>query len=226
MSEESSPSEPKQQAPSKKKVTKTTGKTEPAAAAKVPATKAGKSRKEEITEKPTPPNDGSTASSEARPAIKRGVRGAKKAAKKEAPKDAPKETSRDAPREAPAKKDVQPSESKDPNQSPPSQTGEGSNEPSSQDDAPRKQARRGRNRNRQDHRQDSQQQDGPKIKLDAKMVAKRAWKIFLSEVSEEGLALIADKDAREFARRSLRVAEIYSLEEEISLQKGASKNER
>ena len=38
-------------------------------------------------------------------------------------------------------------------------------------------------------------------------------KFFLGEVGEEGLALIADKDAREMARRSLRVAEIYSREE-------------
>lgn len=60
------------------------------------------------------------------------------------------------------------------------------------------------------------------MKLDAKKVAKRAWKIFLGEVNEEGLALIADKDARELARRSLRVAEIYSLEEAISIKKKGS----
>ena len=55
--------------------------------------------------------------------------------------------------------------------------------------------------------------DEAKVKLDDKKVAQRAWKIFLGEVGEEGLALIADKDARELARRSLRVAEIYSQEE-------------
>ena len=50
-------------------------------------------------------------------------------------------------------------------------------------------------------------------------MAKRAWKIFLGEVGEEGLALIADKDAREMARRSLRVAEIYSREEAVLYKK-------
>ena len=57
------------------------------------------------------------------------------------------------------------------------------------------------------------------MKLDSKLVAKRAWKIFLGEVNEEGLVLIADKDARELAKRSLRVAEIYSREEAAQNQK-------
>lgn len=70
-----------------------------------------------------------------------------------------------------------------------------------------KPARRGRGR------QGKPQADGPKVKLDGKTVAKRAWKIFLGEVGEEGLALIGDKDARELARRSLKIAEIYSQEE-------------
>jgi len=56
------------------------------------------------------------------------------------------------------------------------------------------------------------------VKLDTKKVAERAWKIFLGEVNEEGLALIADKDARELARRSLRVAEIYTREEANQLK--------
>ena len=62
-------------------------------------------------------------------------------------------------------------------------------------------------------RQGKSQADGPKVKLDGKTVTKRAWKIFLGEVGEEGLALIGDKDARELARRSLKIAEIYSQEE-------------
>jgi hypothetical protein len=52
----------------------------------------------------------------------------------------------------------------------------------------------------------------PKPKLDADQLARKAWKIFLSEVSEEGLALIDDQDAREISRRSFRLAEIF-LEE-------------
>ncbi len=50
-------------------------------------------------------------------------------------------------------------------------------------------------------------------KLDSDKVAKNAWKIFLAEVSEEGVALIGDNDARELARRCFRLSEIF-LEEE------------
>lgn len=50
-------------------------------------------------------------------------------------------------------------------------------------------------------------------KVDPGKIAKNAWKIFLAEVSEEGVALIADNDARELARRCFRLSEIF-LEEE------------
>lgn len=49
----------------------------------------------------------------------------------------------------------------------------------------------------------------PRPKLDAEEIAKKAWKIFLAEVSEEGLALIGDNDARELSRRSFRLAEVF-----------------
>jgi len=52
----------------------------------------------------------------------------------------------------------------------------------------------------------------PRPKLDSDQVAKKAWKIFQSEVGEEGLALIDDHDAREISRRCFRLAEIF-LEE-------------
>lgn len=52
----------------------------------------------------------------------------------------------------------------------------------------------------------------PHRKLDPEQIAKNAWKIFLAEVSEEGVALIKDNDARELARRSFRLSEIF-LEE-------------
>ena len=52
----------------------------------------------------------------------------------------------------------------------------------------------------------------PRPKLDPEYVAKKAWKIFQSEVGEEGLALIDDHDAREISRRCFRLAEIF-LEE-------------
>lgn len=51
-------------------------------------------------------------------------------------------------------------------------------------------------------------------KLDPAKVAKNAWKIFLAEVSEEGVALVGDNDARELARRCFRLSEIFLEEEE------------
>ncbi len=76
------------------------------------------------------------------------------------------------------------------------------------------------------HRQDRQERQGgrkdqqkqrpsqkQRPKLDSDKVAKNAWKIFLAEVSEEGVALIGDNDARELARRCFRLSEIF-LEEE------------
>jgi hypothetical protein len=57
-----------------------------------------------------------------------------------------------------------------------------------------------------------QPQQAPRVSLDLEEVSKMAWKIFLSEVSEEGLALIGDNDARDLTRRSFRLAEIF-LEE-------------
>lgn len=49
--------------------------------------------------------------------------------------------------------------------------------------------------------------------LDGKKVASRAWKMFLAEVSEEGLALMDDQTAREAARRAFRCAELFMMEE-------------
>jgi hypothetical protein len=50
-------------------------------------------------------------------------------------------------------------------------------------------------------------------KLDSEGVAKLAWKIFLAEVSEEGVALIGDNDAKELSRRCFRLAEIFMEEQ-------------
>lgn len=44
-------------------------------------------------------------------------------------------------------------------------------------------------------------------------LADKAWRIFLAEVSEEGIALINDNDARDIARRCFRLAGIF-LEEQ------------
>lgn len=66
---------------------------------------------------------------------------------------------------------------------------------------------------------ESRQQPRPpsRIQLDSEAVTKKAWKIFLSEVSEEGLALVSDQDAKEIGRRSFRLAEIF-LEEAAKRQ--------
>lgn len=46
-----------------------------------------------------------------------------------------------------------------------------------------------------------------------KKVADRAWKMFLAEVSEEGLAFMDDRTARETALRAFKVSEIFTTEE-------------
>jgi hypothetical protein len=58
-----------------------------------------------------------------------------------------------------------------------------------------------------------QQPQAPRPKLDPDQLAHFAWKIYLSEVSEEGVALVSDADAKELARRCFRLAEIF-LEEQ------------
>jgi hypothetical protein len=58
-----------------------------------------------------------------------------------------------------------------------------------------------------------QKPQGPRARVDSDDLAEKAWKIFQSEVAEEGLALIGDQDARELSRKSFRLAEIF-LEEQ------------
>jgi hypothetical protein len=48
---------------------------------------------------------------------------------------------------------------------------------------------------------------------DTGKLAKRAWKIYLAEISEEGVALVGDNDAKELCRRCFRLAEIFLDEE-------------
>jgi len=74
-----------------------------------------------------------------------------------------------------------------------------------------------RRRRRRRKSGDTREGDGgpkPSADLDPDKVAKFAWKIFLAEVSEEGLALIGDQDARELSRRSFRLAEVFLEEAE------------
>jgi hypothetical protein len=52
-----------------------------------------------------------------------------------------------------------------------------------------------------------------RVKLDPESVSKLALKIYLSEVSEEGVALISDSDAKELTHRCFRLAEIFMEEQ-------------
>ncbi len=57
------------------------------------------------------------------------------------------------------------------------------------------------------------QQPARTSRHDPESLAKKAWKIYLAEVSEEGIALIGDQDAREISRRCFRLAEIFMDEQ-------------
>lgn len=56
-------------------------------------------------------------------------------------------------------------------------------------------------------------QQPPRPKIDPELLTKMAWKIYLAEVSEEGVALIADNDAKDLSRRCFRLAEIFIEEQ-------------
>jgi len=57
-------------------------------------------------------------------------------------------------------------------------------------------------------------QQAPRPKIDPELLTKMAWKIYLAEVSEEGVALIGDNDAKDLSRRCFRLAEIF-IEEQL-----------
>ncbi|MCX8497335.1 MAG: hypothetical protein ORN51_14230 [Akkermansiaceae bacterium] len=50
-------------------------------------------------------------------------------------------------------------------------------------------------------------------KIDPELLTKMAWKIYLAEIGEEGVALIGDNDAKELSRRCYRLAEIFIEEQ-------------
>ena len=58
------------------------------------------------------------------------------------------------------------------------------------------------------------QQQPQRTKIDPELLTKMAWKIYLAEVSEEGVALIGDNDAKDLSRRCFRLAEIF-IEEQL-----------
>jgi hypothetical protein len=53
----------------------------------------------------------------------------------------------------------------------------------------------------------------PRSRVDPELLTKMAWKIYLAEVSEEGVALIGDNDAKDLSRRCFRLAEIFIEEQ-------------
>jgi hypothetical protein len=67
------------------------------------------------------------------------------------------------------------------------------------------------NRRRQQEQARREAEDRARMPMDD--LCKKAWDIYLAEVSEEGVELFPDNDARELARRSFRLSEIFLLEE-------------
>ncbi len=53
----------------------------------------------------------------------------------------------------------------------------------------------------------------PRLKVDLELMHQMAWKIYLAEIGEEGVALIGDGDARDLSRRCFRLAEIFIEEQ-------------
>lgn len=90
--------------------------------------------------------------------------------------------------------------------------GQQQNHPNNANNNNRTRGRRGRKTN--DQTQNQNQTNQKQIKLNAKSVSKKAWKIFLAEVGEEGLALIGDKEGKDLTKRSFRLAEIFQEEEQ------------
>ena len=85
------------------------------------------------------------------------------------------------------------------------------------DDAPKKQGRQ-RGQGRQQNKTSRKRSGGERnerqerVEINEKSLRKKAWKIFLAEVSEEGLALVSKSDAHRLAQRSFDVARAF-LEE-------------
>ena len=72
--------------------------------------------------------------------------------------------------------------------------------------------RRGRGRGRRERTE--KREPRKKTSIDSKDLAKKAWKIFQSEVTEEGLALVDDNGLRDYARSSFNAARLFLEEKE------------
>lgn len=74
--------------------------------------------------------------------------------------------------------------------------------------------RRGRGRGRGGRERSEKREVKPRVTVDSKDLAKKAWKIFESEVTEEGLALLDDNGLRDYARSSFNAARLFLEEKE------------
>lgn len=85
------------------------------------------------------------------------------------------------------------------------------------DDRGKGRDRRGRGRERNGRRKPREDRDGGSndADVDQDRLRDMAWKIYKSEVCEEGLALLDPRSMREYARSSFRAARVF-LEEEQS----------
>ena len=72
--------------------------------------------------------------------------------------------------------------------------------------------RKRRRRNRGENNGQQNQQPAFNASIDLEELKLRAWKIYLGEVTEEGLALMDDRTAAEASRRAFRVAELFLTE--------------
>lgn len=63
-----------------------------------------------------------------------------------------------------------------------------------------------------------------RVSVDPSKVAKKAWKIFLAEVGEEGLALIGDKEGKDLTKRSFKLAELF--QEEVAFRIAQAKQDK
>lgn len=207
--------EPKQPAEAEKKpakprkttVRKAAAKTDGdagAAASKPKAAKAKTTKKAAQPEATTP----APAPAPEKPAKKKAAPKAKPAEDAPVPAPAPVETPKPAPQPAPkhAEDDIPNPDAHAVIVAPGFATPEtvGGNEGGG-----RRKRRRNRNRNK-DNQQQPQPQQSPRVDPDE--LVRRAWKIYLGEVTEEGLALMDDRTAQEASRRAFRVAEHFLVE--------------
>jgi hypothetical protein len=78
---------------------------------------------------------------------------------------------------------------------------------------PRQRPNSNPNQNQNPNPQPQPQHAPQRPKIDPEKLTKMAWKIYLAEVSEEGVALIGDNDAKDLSRRCFRLAEIFIEEQ-------------